>query len=140
MTQNYKTEKSVKTIRNAMLGLAAAAIIGTSACAPAQSSYPINSDLQVPQGYMVVKGQPLGVSSNCYGEYSGICTLSVALQNADGSISNITTNNTGWNMNEITALDAAIQAEINDGDKESIEVILNEGWDIVQATVERVTY
>lgn len=127
-----------KTINYTLLGLAAAAIIVTTACGSDQKGCQPGETL-APQAY-VVTGQPLGVASNCYGRIFPYCVLSVAVQDSDGSIKNLSTQKDLWESNEVASLDSAIQAEMNDKDEENIELILDEDLRIRQAVVNGVTY
>jgi hypothetical protein len=145
MANNYgmagKARIIGNTAKNIMLGLAAATIIGTTAaCAPTPTSLNAQEiESKTPQVYSIT-GQPLSVASNCYGQLSSHCNLAVVLQTEDGKKTTLVTQERSDNQAEVTQLEAIIEAEINDQDTETIQVLLDTGYNISTITVEGKTY
>lgn len=111
-----------KTGRNIMLGIAAAAIMGTAACSVAPGT--TNQQAAENNSTYVVTGIPLGVSADCGYRY---CGLSIVIESQDGQKS-VFNRGGGWiSADSIYTIDAMVQAEMNDEDNEPITVILSQG-------------
>jgi hypothetical protein len=130
------------TIRRAVFGgLMAATLLAATGCESTNSPSLNMPPQSTPGQSLEVEILPLGVESNCYGlESSYYCTLAIAGNGMGGStwlgVTKIDSNN---DMNKITQLAALVEKEINDNDRETLNLTVTDGY-ITTVNIEGKVY
>ena len=138
-TYNNRIGNYGMRIRRLFLGgLLGVTMLASAGCISNSSSI-ITPPEATPGESLAVEILPLGVDSNCFGlESTYMCTLAIAGNDINGET---------WlgvtrpidDMNKITQLAALVDKEINDNDRETLELVVKDGY-ITSILIEGTEY